>query len=126
MVERLILSTFHLSLPFGALFTEYTIAVGGKVGIGTLIVRLSTLGGMPLHSDGRLLFDIYVRTFCWSSVGSCEREEMKGFSKILHKLRKGECESYLFKLLRHKIGWFALQKLNCQVQVISVPLLERK
>jgi hypothetical protein len=60
--------------PAGTLLTEYTIAVGGNVGIGTLIIfgsGLLTELFPPLPSDCLRLLLTYSRTFCCKSAGSC-------------------------------------------------------
>lgn len=53
---------------------EYTIAVGGNVGMGTLIIfgsGLLTVVFPPLPSDCLRLLLTYVRTFCCKSAGNC-------------------------------------------------------
>jgi hypothetical protein len=63
-----------LYLPAETLLMEYTIAVGGNVGMGTLIIFGSGLLTVvfPLFpSDGLRLLLTYVLTFCCKSAGNC-------------------------------------------------------
>jgi hypothetical protein len=60
--------------PVGTLLMEYTIAVGGNVGMGTLIIFGSGLLIVvfpPFPSDCLRLLLTYVRTFCCKSAGNC-------------------------------------------------------
>jgi hypothetical protein len=60
--------------PAGTLLMEYTIAVGGNVGMGTLIIFGSGLLRFvfpPFPSDCLRLLLTYVRTFCCKSAGNC-------------------------------------------------------
>jgi hypothetical protein len=60
--------------PGIVLLTEYTIAVGGNVGIGTLMVRISGFGCCEPPAESLRLLLTYNLTFCCKSEGSWKME----------------------------------------------------